>query len=319
MTNDTICILGGTGFVGRHLASRLHQHGWRIRVLTRNIQRRRELAVLPRVDTITVPDLSDATLAERLEGCSTVVNLVGILNGSPERFEAVHAELPRRVARIAAERGVGRFLHMSALNADADQGPSLYLKSKGRGEQAAFEVGRTTGLKVTAFRPSIIFGPDDSFFNRFAALLRISPVFPLACPRSRFAPVHVLDVVQAFMRALDDDSTAGQAYELCGPNTYTFRELIDMTLRWNGMRRLVVPLPDALARLQARIFEWVPGQPFTMDNYRSLQRDNVCSGDNGLLRLGITPRSVESVMRPHFEDLAGSGGYQRFRGQARRG
>jgi len=154
-------------------------------------------------------------------------------------------------------------------------------------------------LHVTTLRPSIVFGPDDHFFNLFASLLKISLVFPVACPQSRFAPVYVNDVVTAFELSLDNPDTFGKSLDLCGPKVYTFRELVELTARMIACRRLIVDLPDKLAQLQARVFAYVPGQPFTMDNYYSLQRDSVCT-ENGLAQLGIEPYSVESIMPDHF-------------------
>ncbi|HXG29276.1 MAG TPA: complex I NDUFA9 subunit family protein [Nevskiales bacterium] len=319
MKIETICVLGGTGFVGSHLVPRLYDLGYQVRVLTRNRERHRELSVLPRVELIQVADFGSETLAAQFAGCQVVINLIGILNGSADEFHRVHAELPRRVVEACASAGVGRCLHMSALNADAVHGPSLYLKSKGEGELGALAEGAARGVAVTAFRPSIMFGPDDHFFNRFAGLLKFAPVLPLACPNTRFAPVYVGDVVEAFVAALDDPASHGQSYELCGPRSYTFRELVEYTAVETGRCRYkIVGLPDALARLQAVIMEKLPGQPFSLDNYRSLQVDNVCHGGPGLAQLGITPHSVEAIMGPHLRGLAGRRHYDRYRQVARR-
>jgi NADH dehydrogenase len=192
-------------------------------------------------------------------------------------------------------------LHMSALGAAADA-PSEYLRSKAAGEQA-LHAESAEGLAITSFRPSVVFGPQDGFLNLFARLLALSPgVFPLACADARFAPVYVGDVVNAFTHALADDATAGQCYELCGPRSYTLRELVAYTARVIGLKRRIIALPDVLARLQARVLGQLPGAPFTMDNYLSMQVDSVCS-QNGFARLGITPRSLESIA-PGY--LAGS-------------
>ncbi|MDX1607277.1 MAG: complex I NDUFA9 subunit family protein, partial [Candidatus Competibacterales bacterium] len=245
MRIDTICILGGTGFVGGHLVTRLVNEGYTVRVPTRHRERHRELLVIPQVQLRQVPDFSVETLAAQFSGCQAVINLVGILNGSPEAFHRVHAQLPADVVEAAARAGTTRYLHMSALNADAEHGPSEYLKSKGAGEAAA-HAGAERGLQVTSFRPSVIFGPDDGFFNRFATLLRLSLVLPLACPNARFAPVYVGDVVEAFVRSLNDPDSFGQGYELCGPKSYTLRELVEYTGKLIGRRRLVIGLSDKL-------------------------------------------------------------------------
>ncbi len=318
MKSQTLCVLGGSGFVGSHLVARLHQHGHRIKVLTRSREKHRNLSVLPWVQPVHIGALDDTTLTKAFAGCDAVINLVGILNGSEAAFTDLHAHLPERVIKACTANGIGRYLHMSALPADAVKGPSIYLKTKGQGEDTAQREGAAAGIAVTSFRPSVIFGPNDSFFNRFAGLLKLAPVMPLACADSRFAPVYILDVVEAFTRALADPQTAGQRYDLCGPEVFTLRQIVRQTADWMGVKRLIIGLPDALGRLQARTLEWVPGQPFSRDNYLSLQVDSVCGGDNGLERLGISPRSAAPIMAPHFGELAGKGDFRRFRSAARR-
>lgn len=299
MKIQKICILGGTGFVGRHLATRLANQGYFLKVLTRHPQRHREIEVLPGAELIGADIHDPKTLAEQFAGCDAVINLVGVLHEySNQSFRAVHAELPAKVVEACRASGVKRLLHMSALHADAAKGPSQYLFTKGEGEQTVMQA---QNLAVTIFKPSIIFAPDDDFFNKFAGLLKFSLVLPLACPNSRFAPVYVEDVAQAFEVALENDATIGQSYELCGPRVYTFKEIVEDIARMLGKKRLLVGLPDSLARLQAKIFGMLPVKIFTMDNYLSLQVDSVCSC-NGLEALGITPHSVEGIMPAHFAD-----------------
>ena len=297
MNNKSICVLGGTGFVGRHLATRLANRGYRLKVLTRHPQRHRDIEVLPDARLVEA-DIHDPTVLQaQFAGCDAVINLVGILHEySGQTFAAVHAELPGKVADACRAAGIRRLLHMSALRADEAQGPSRYLSTKGAGER---KVMQARDLAVTCFKPSIIFGPNDNFLNQFANLLRRVPVLPLACPNARFAPVYVGDVAAAFEKALEDDATVGQSYELCGPRVYTFKELVEDTARMLGLKRRVVGLPDALARLQAKIFGMLPVKLFTMDNNLSLQVDSVCAC-NGLEALGITPCSVEGIMAPYF-------------------
>ena len=298
MAAKRIAILGGSGFVGRHLVAALTQAGHATRVFTRRRSRSRSLLVMPACEIVETNVHVASNLDAHLAGCDAIVNLAGILNehpGAGDRFQDVHAELPGKLAGACRHHDVGRVLHMSALGAGADA-PSEYLRTKFRGEQAA-HAAETEGIAVTSFRPSVIFGPEDSFFNRFAGLLAISPfVFPLACPRARFAPVYVGDVVRALLAALGDDSAAGRRYELCGPRTYTLRELVAYTAEVTGRRRLIVGLGDGPSRFQARVFERLPGKPFSTDNYLSTKVDSVCSGGNGLRQLGITPRSVESIV-----------------------
>lgn len=297
MAAKRIAILGGSGFVGSHLVAALTRDGWATRVFTRRRSRSRALLVIPTCEIIETDVHLASNLNEHLAGCDAVVNLAGILNEhtrAGDRFRDVHAELPEKVAEACRQRGVKRILHMSALGVDADA-PSEYLRTKFHGEQAA-HAAAADGIAVTSFRPSVIFGPGDSFFNRFAGLLALSPfVFPVACPQARFAPVYVDDVVRAILVALDDETTAARHYELCGPLTYTFRELVAYTARVTGRRRWIVGLGDRLSRLQGQVLERVPGKPFSTDNYLSTKIDSTCTC-NGLEQLGIEPRSVESIV-----------------------
>lgn len=297
MKIQKVCVLGGTGFVGRNLVARLSNQGCKVRVLTRHPQRNRAVEVLPGVELVGADVHDPNVLQQQFAGCDAVINLVGVLHEYPgQSFRAVQAELPGKVVEACRATGIKRLLHMSALHADAVKGPSQYLFTKGEGERT---VMAAEDLAVTCFKPSIIFGPDDAFFNKFADLLKFNPVLPLACPNSRFAPVYVGDVARAFETALENDATIGKSYELCGPRVYTFKELVEDIARMLGKKRLVVGLPDALARLQAKIFGMLPVKIFTTDNYLSLQVDSVC-GCNGFEELGITTHSVEGIMPLHF-------------------
>ena len=319
MAAKRIAILGGSGFVGRHLVAALSRAGCATRVFTRRRNRSRALLVMPTCEVVETDVHLASNLEAHLGGCDAVVNLTGILNEhsrAGERFEDVHAELPGKLVDVCRHHRIERMLHMSALGVSADA-PSEYLRTKYRGEQAA-QAAEADGIAVTIFRPSVIFGPDDSFFNRFAGLLAISPfVFPLACPQARFAPVFVGDVVGAFLTALGDDSTAGQRYELGGPRAYTLRELVEYVAALTGRRRLIVGLGDGLSRLQGRVFDLVPGKPFSTDNYLSTKIDSVCSTDD-LERLGIVPRSVESVVPGYLGGGERNARLGRLRASARR-
>lgn len=294
-TPKSICILGGSGFVGSHLCARLARDGHRITVPSRHPQRHQDLEVLPTVRVVDSNIHDRDALVALLEGHDVVINLVGILNADRKGhgFYRAHFELPRTVTEACQKAGIRRLLHMSALGADAAEGASHYQRSKGEGENL---VHSAIGMDVTSFRPSVIFGPGDSFFNRFGDLLALTPgVFPLACGDARFAPVFVGDVVEAYTRALDNPGTYGQRFDLCGPHEYTLTELVQYAAKVKGLSRWVVPLPDSLSRLQARILEHVPGKPFSMDNYHSMQRDNVCQGPFPAL-FGIKPHSIESIV-----------------------
>ncbi len=303
MRKDRIFVLGGTGFVGQHLLNRLARAGARSLVATRRPHRHRHLWLVPGCELYEVGDWEIAQLVEGMAGCDVLINLVGILNETAGRsFEQSHVTLVEKATQAAIQSGVSRYLHMSALNADKDAGPSDYLRTKGRGEALA-HAAADAGLAVTSFRPSVIFGPGDGLFNRFAGLLRMLPgPFPLACPDSRFAPVYVRDVVEAMVRCIDAPHTQGQTYELCGPRVFSLRELLLYTAERIGRRVRVVDLEDRHAQLQARIFQRLPGKPFTMDNYLSLQVDSICAS-NGLEALGIQATDVDAVVPDYLHPV----------------
>ncbi len=279
MNYKTICVLGGTGFIGTSLVSRLIDSGRRVKVLTRHPERHRHLQVLPGLSLIEADVHDPEALASHFKGCDAVINLVGILNEKRHDgsgFRQAHVELARKTLEACKAVGITRLLHMSALNADAGSGPSHYLRTKGEAENLVHTFA--TGLAVTSFRPSVVFGPGDSFLNRFADLLRTAPLaLPLTCPRARFAPVYVGDVSEAFMQALEDKASFGQRYELCGPREYTLKELVGYAAGLMGMKRRIVGLPDWLSHTMAVFFEYLwPGKVFSLDNYHSLQKDSTC-------------------------------------------
>ncbi|HEY8265139.1 MAG TPA: complex I NDUFA9 subunit family protein [Steroidobacteraceae bacterium] len=298
MAARSICVLGGSGFVGTHLCSALARDGWRITVPTRDPARARHLGPLPSVRLVAANVHDPVQLAALCAGQQAVVNLVGILNErgrGGSGFTRAHVDLVRSLVESCRRQRVDRLLHMSALNADADGGPSHYLKSKGRGERIVREECGPD-LAWTIFQPSVIFGPHDDFVNRFARLLRAIPLgLPLARPGARFAPVWIGDVVASMQRALADDGTAGEIYELCGPGRMTLREIVTLVRDRLGLARAVIGIPDVAARLQAAICDFIPGKPFSTDNYKSLLVDSVCKV-NGLARLGIRPQPLEAIL-----------------------
>ncbi|HHC72775.1 MAG TPA: complex I NDUFA9 subunit family protein [Thiotrichales bacterium] len=317
-TPHRICILGGTGFVGRHLSARLGREGHRLVIPTRHPHRHRDLKVVPEVTLVEANIHEPGQLHRVVRGCDVVINLVGILNeGRDNTFWKVHVELVQKVIRACRDEGVPRLLHMAALNADARHGASQYLQSKGEGKRLVLEAD-DEALHTTCFEPSVIFGPDDSFFNRFALILRLSPLFlPLAAGRARMAPIYVGDVVEAMARSLDDPATWGESLPLCGPHVYTLRKLVRLTARWAGIRKPVVSLGPALSTIQAWFLEKVPGRPLTRDNLASLWQDSVCTR-NALESLGITPTPVEAVMPEWLGHHVGHQKLDLYRRYARR-
>ena len=293
-----ILILGGTGFVGRALCARLVAAGHEVLVPTTHQHRHRDLTVLPTL-VLAEGDVHEPEFLRRCcEKKDTVINLVGILNEkgrSGQGFARAHVELPEKLVAACRAAGVKRLLHMSAIHA-ALNAPSHYLRTKAMGEDTVHRAA-ADGLHVTSFRPSVIFGPRDSFVNRFAGLLKFAPgVFPLACPDSKFQPVYVEDVASAFVHALRDTGTYSQRYDLCGPKVYTLREIVSYIAQLMGKRVHIVGLNQTLSHMQAAIMEFAPGKPFSLDNFRSLQVDSVCSGRAFPEVFGITPTPMEQVM-----------------------
>ncbi len=283
-----VLILGGTGFVGRHLVEQLLRERCRITVLSRGVDPVKK-QLLSRDASLIEGDVGNPDfLRAVLDDVDAVVNLVGILNeqgDSGAGFEHVHVELLDALIEAMRDMGVMRLLQMSALNAGTGQ--SHYLESRGRAEQKV----RASKLSWTLFRPSVIAGPGDGLFCRFDQLLRYAPLLPMGRANARFQPVWVGDVAQAFVNALNDDSHIARSYNLVGPDVMSLGEIVRATAKARGRLRAVLPLPDALGKLQADIGEFLPGKPISRDNWRSLQSDST-SVENGLLKLGVTPTPV---------------------------
>ena len=279
MSKHTIAIIGGTGFIGGILAAQLSREGYRLKLLTRSRERAKRHIVLPTLELVEADVHDEAVLREHLNGAKAVINLTGILNESRAGdFNRVHAELPAKIVSACKSVGVSRLLHMSALKAASDA-PSQYLRSKAAGERAVTD--SADHLNVTVFRPSVVFGAGDDFFNRFAAITEMVPIaLPLACASARFSPVYVGDVANAFVRSLDDKSTYGQGYNLCGPDTFTLAEIVRYTMEQLGIQRSIIPLGTGLSRLQALLMGRMPGKPFSTDNYRSMLVPSTCDGDD---------------------------------------
>ena len=313
MEITTVCVLGGSGFIGRHVCHALAAAGYRIRVATRDRERaKQQLIPLPTVDVAAVDIHDPAQLAAFVRGADAVINLVGVLHdGRGDRsFQAAHVELARKVVAACREHGIGRLLHMSAL-ASARDAPSRYLRTKGEAEA----IVRESGLAWTLYRPSVVFGPGDSFLNLFATVLRFSPVVALACPDARFQPVFVEDVAAAFVKGLADLGSFGRSYDLCGPRVYTLRELVEYVGTVTGRRRPVVGLNDTLSYCQALAMELLPVKLMTRDNYYSMKVDNVCSCD---FPFGIAPAALEAVAPSYLGQRTPRARYQEFRERGRR-
>lgn len=304
----TATVFGGGGFIGRHLVRRLARGGTVIRVPTRHAARVKVLRTAGVVGQI-VPEMidvfDDAELAAAIQGADMVVNLIGILHQTRrDGFVKVHEELPGRIARIAAAAGVPRLVHVSALGAAADSA-SVYARSKAAGEAAVL----AAFPKATILRPSIVFGPEDDFFNRFAAMSFLSPVLPLVGGgNTRFQPVYVGDVADAIMAALERADAQGRTYELGGPSVFTFRELMEKMMAETGRHRLLAPLPWGLAKLMAGFAQWIPNPPLTPDQVELLKHDNVVSGTApGLAELGIRATAPDVIL-PTYLDRFRPGG-----------
>jgi uncharacterized protein YbjT (DUF2867 family) len=296
MTIQSVLVVGGSGFIGRHVLNVLASKGIRATVPTRRRERAKHLILLPTVDVVETDVNAPGVLEGLARGHDAVINLAGILHSRPagrgerygEDFRQTHVELPQHIINACRAAGVRRLVHMSALGASVD-GPSEYLRSKGAGEQAVLAAD---DLAVTVFRPSVVFGPEDKFLNRFAQLAALSPVIPLACADARFQPVYVGDVAQAYVRCLDERDACGRSYELAGPREYTLREIAKYACRLDGRRRLVVGLGKGASSLQAAVMENLPGKLITRDNVRSM---SVPSVSRDPLPFGIVPTAMEAA------------------------
>ncbi len=318
-TRSVATVFGGSGFIGRYIVQRLAQKGYVVRVAVRNPASAGFLKVMGAVGQIVplyASVTNEATVARAVEGADLVVNLVGILaEGRGKTFQSIHAEAPGRMARLAAAAGVFRLVHFSAIGADPAS-PGRYGTSKAAGEQAV----RQHFPGATILRPSVVFGPEDQFFNRFASMAMFSPVMPVFSGATRFQPVYVGDVAEATIAALGRAEAAGAVYELGGPRVMSFREVLRFVLEQTGRRRLMVPVPHVLASLMASVMEFVPGKPLTRDQLRMLARDTVVSaGMPGLVELGVTPTPLEMVVPGYLRRFRPGGGRAVLRNREAKG
>ncbi len=315
MTTKRICMIGGAGFVGRHIAHQLVERGYDVRILTRDRERAKHLLVLPSAEVIQANVYDPLELARQFAGMDAVINLVGILHESRKQsFDTAHVQLTQKMLDACRAADVKRVLHMSALAAAPDA-PSAYLRSKAEAEKRVLAFHQAGHGAATVFRPSVIFGLGDSFINLFAKLVRTLPVVVLACPNARFQPIHVEDVARAFVDSLDQARTYGLAYDLCGPKIYTLRELIELIAALLGKRRPIIGLSDRLSYLQAWLMEWLPVKLMTRDNYYSMQVDSVCNCE---FPFDFQPSTLESVAPDFLVGASPRSKYALFRHRAGR-
>ncbi len=312
MSVATATVFGGSGFVGRHVVRELARRGASVRVAVRHPDRALFLKSMGDVGQITPVAANirdDASVAAAVDGSDAVVNVVGILYRSGRQtFDAIHHQGAGRIARAVAAAGVGRFVHISAIGADA-QAPAAYARSKAAGEAAV----RSSFPAATIVRPSIVFGADDDFFNRFAMIARLSPMLPLiGGGRTRFQPVYVGDVAAAVAAILSAPESKGATYELGGPDIFTFRELLELVLEATGRRRLLVPVPFALMEWKGAVLGLAPRPPLTRDQVRMLRADNVAENNQpGLAELGIVPTAVAAVLPSYLARYRRAGAFGR--------
>lgn len=308
MRGKVVTVFGGSGFLGRYVVQRLAERGAVLRVPTRHPEQANHLRPLGAVGQIVLEPWSPgapAAIERTLAGACAAVNLVGILfERRAGDFARLQGGLPGAIGAAAAKLGLERVVQVSAIGADPGS-PSAYARSKAAGEAAL----RAAFPNATILRPSVVIGPEDGFFNRFARMAGVSPALPLiGGGRTRFQPVHVGDVADAVAAALTRDDVAGRTYELGGPSVYSFRELMAYLLKVTGRRRLLVSLPFGLARLQARLLERLPEPPLTVDQVELLRRDNVVApGAAGLAELGVQPTPLEVVVPPYLRAYARPG------------
>jgi uncharacterized protein YbjT (DUF2867 family) len=317
MKTHQIAVLGGSGFIGRYVVKRLAERGEVVAVGGRHAADAKFLRLKGEVGQVGLVNIAiddEAVLPEFLAGKDALINCVGILKErGRQNFDLVHHAAPAKLARLAREARVERLIHISAIGADP-RSSSAYARSKAAGEQAVKDAFPT----ATILRPSIVFGPEDDFFNRFAAMAVMSPALPLiGGGETRFQPVYVGDVADAVIAALDDPAAAGRTYELGGPKIYTFRALLELMLGEIKRKRWLIDLPFGVAALQARLFSILPNPPLTLDQVEMLKRDNVVSsGALTLATLGIEPTAVEAILPSYLDRFRRGGWYDRRRAAA---
>jgi len=313
-----LCVIGGTGFVGTYLITKLVSLGHSVKVITRRPERHRHLRSLPAVKMVNIDFFGNKILERQIDGYDVVINLAGVLNPDGKNtFSLVHEKVVTRVADAAKAVSTPRLLHMSALNAD-EKAASEYLRSKGRAQKIVLQ---TEGTHVTTFSPSVIFGAGDSFFNRFAQLLGMMPVFfPLACANTRFAPIYIGDVSDAFINSINNSKTYGKNYDLCGPESFSLRELVNYTAAQINSKSTIVPLNNFFSKPLAVFMGLFPKAPITLDNYQSMLLDSTCSDaacHTASKDLNLKLHSIDTIVPDYLagKDFAGQMDFLRKKAQ----
>lgn len=313
MRATTVCVLGGSGFIGSYIVHHLDKAGFRVKVLTRRRESAKHLILLPKVEVLECDVADDHALKQALNGCDAVINLVGILHQNRKlTFESLHHKLVERLITACTSVGIKRVIHMSALNADTNAA-SAYLRSKAAAENAL----KKSRLDWTILRPSVVFGRGDSFLTLFAALASLVPVLPLAGANAKFQPIWVEDLTRVTIASLSKPETIGQSYDLCGPNIYTLRELVTLAAATAGTCTRIIGLNPFLAWLQARIMELLPVKLLSRDNLLSMQKDSVCGCAFPSI-FGITPTALEAVAPEYLGQHTPRDSYNQFRSRAGR-
>lgn len=310
-----ITVLGGSGFVGTSLVARLDELGHRVKVLVRRREAAKHLILLPNVDVVQCDLQDNQALKTELAHSDAVINLVGILHEQGNStFELMHHQLPKRLAQFCEELGIKRVLHVSALQA-SQNAPSAYLRSKAAGEEALSAYSKK--LDITIFRPSVIFGHGDNFFNLFANLVKYLPAIFLAKPDAKFQPIWVEDVVTGMVNVLGSKNSHGKTYDIGGPKVYTLRALIQTIMRMLGKQRPIIGLNDTLSNLQAWFLELLPIKLMTRDNIKSMEVDNVTSR-NHAPELCVELMPLEAIVPEYINQQTPRTAYNEFRAEAGR-
>jgi len=277
MVYKNIILLGGSGFIGKQLAYALANRGYTVTIPCRRPHRNKALLVHPNIGIVEANVFDLDQLDSLCQNQQVMINLIGILHERKrDDFRRVHVDFIKTLVDACTRHNIKRVLHLSALGASQATGTSRYLRSKGEGENLLHTFGQKD-LQVTSFQPSVVFGKNDQFINRFAAILRLCfGFFPLACAQSKLAPVYVGDLVEKIVNSIDDKSTHSQRYTVCGPEVYSLQQILELLVKAMGSSCRIVPLGNTASKLQARVLQVLPGKLFTMDNYCSLQTPNVC-------------------------------------------